>query len=584
MTSAQEITTTALAELDETIASRLHEWHVPGLALAVVKDGETIFTRGYGKRNLTNGDEVTPQTSFALGSGSKAFTAATVAMLVDEGKLNWDTPVQQYIPTFKLYDQFASEHITVRDLLLHNSGLPRHDLSWYRSDYTRKEMIERLRYLEPSKDFRSTWQYQNLMYATAGYLVECISGLSWEAFVEQHIFKPLGMHNSYMNDTDARAGNGNYSLPYHSTGEEIKEIPFYSYWQAMAPAGSIHTCAEDMSKWLLFHLNNGKVGEKQLISEAQMAQLHSPQMSGVDRELTNLTPTLHPELFYSSYAMGWIVTSLRGNVLLHHGGSIDGFHSLTAFLPGKNVGVVALTNTASNMLETVTVHHILDLLLGVEPTDWHNRYLKIYQGLVETMQKVGADAQAERVPDTQPSHALAAYTGTFEHGGYGTTRIELDGEQFTFHFNNMKLPMEHYHYDTFLISFPRTLAKIKVTFTTNARGDIESFAVPFQANVSDIVFKRVASQMLFESSYLTQFTGEYEIVMGEQTIVVSVVLQGEALILNAPNQGNVELEPYKTNEFRAKIAPSQILSFVYNAEGQVSHVRLPGGISATRKA
>lgn len=583
MTQSPEIST-VFAGLDETIDSWLNVWQVPGLALAVVKDGEVIFTRGYGKRNLTSGDATTPQTIFALGSGTKAFTAATVAMLVDEGKLNWDTPVRQYLPTFKLYDQFTSERITVRDLLLHNSGLPRHDLSWYRSDYTRQDMIERLRYLEPCKDFRSTWQYQNLMYATAGYLVECVSGLRWEDFVQQRIFKPLGMNNSYMDDTSARAGSSNYSQPYHAKDDEIKEIPFYSHWQAMAPAGSIHTCAEDMSKWLLFHLNNGKVGEQQLISEAQMAQLHSPQMSGVDRELTTLTPKLHPELFYSSYAMGWIVTSLRGNILLHHGGSIDGFHSLTAFLPEKNLGVVALTNTASNMLETVTVYHILDVLLGVEPADWHERHFKIYQGLVDTMKKASAEAHTERVPNTQPSHDLAAYTGSFEHGGYGSVRIELAEEQLTLHYNNMKLPMEHLHYDVFLISFPRTIASFKVTFTTNSRGDIESLAIPFQANVSDIVFKRTANQTLFERSYLEQFVGEYEIGIGERMLVVSTLLQGGTLILNAPNQAGVELEPYKTNEFRIKIAPSQIISFVCNDEGLISHVRLPGGISATRKA
>lgn len=583
MTQSQEIAS-IFTGLDETIHAWMNDWKVPGLAVAVVKDGEMIFTHGYGKRNLTSGDAATPQTIFALGSGTKAFTAASVAMLVDEGKLNWDTPVHHYVPTFKLYDSFASEHITVRDLLLHNSGLPRHDLSWYRSDYTRQDMIERLRYLEPSKDFRSTWQYQNLMYATAGYLVECVSGIRWEEFVKERIFKPLGMHHSYPDDTSARAESSNYSQPYHARNDEIKEIPFYSHWQAMAPAGSIHTCAEDMSKWLLFHLNNGKVGEQQLISTAQMTQLHSPQMAGVERELTNLTPTSHPEFFYSSYAMGWIVTALRGNILLHHGGSIDGFHSLTAFLPGKNAGVVVLTNTGTNMLETVIVYHILDLLLGVEPADWHERHLKIYQGLVDTMKKASAEAQTERVPNTRPSHDLAAYAGTFEHGGYGKVRIDLDGEQLTLHYNNMKLPMEHLHYDVFLISFPRTIASFKVTFTTNSRGDIESLAIPFQANVSDIVFKRVVSQALSERSYLEQFVGDYIIEMGENTLVVSTVLQGEALILNAPNQAGVELEPYKKNEFRAKIAPSQIISFVVTDEGHITHVRLPGGISATRKA
>src|SRR5207245_146376 len=237
------------------------------------------------------------------------------AMLVEEGKLRWDTPVNHYMPAFKLFDAFASERLTARDLLIHNSGLPRHDLSWYRSDCTREELVRRLRYLEPSKDFRSTWQYQNMMYATAGYLVECVSGLSWEDFVQQRIFAPLGMIRSYINDTSARVQTSDYSLPYHARENEIKQIPFYSRWQRLAPAGSIHTCVEDMSKWLLFHLNKGKVHETRLISEEQMVQLHQPQMAGVDRELPGMDPQLLPELFYSSYAMGWIVTALRGNTM-----------------------------------------------------------------------------------------------------------------------------------------------------------------------------------------------------------------------------------------------------------------------------
>ncbi len=307
MTQTEETTTTLFAGIDDTVASWLSAWKVPGLALAVVKDGEMVFARGFGKRDLTGGEAVTPQTIFAIGSSSKAFTAASLAMLVDEGKLNWDRPVREYIPFFKLYDTVASERITPRDLLIHNSGLPRHDLAWYRSSRSRKELVEGLRYLEPSKDFRSTWQYQNMMYATAGYLVECVSGLSWEDFVQQRIFAPLGMSNSYVNDTSAREHTTNYSLPYREKDGEIQQIPFYSHWQALGPAGSIHSNVEDLCKWLLLHLNKGKVGDRQLISEGQMTQLHSPQMAGVDRELITLDPKKLPEI--SIVAMLWAGSS-----------------------------------------------------------------------------------------------------------------------------------------------------------------------------------------------------------------------------------------------------------------------------------
>lgn len=583
MTQTEEFSPTAFAGIDDYIAGLLNAWKVPGMALAAVKDGKLIFAQGFGKRNLTTGAAATPQTVFAIGSSSKAFTAATLAMLVDEGKLSWDVPVRTYLPTFKLYDTVASERITPRDLLIHSSGLPRHDMVWYRSNKSRKELVTGLQYLEPSKDFRSTWQYQNMMYATAGYLVECVSGLSWESFVQQRIFEPLGMTNSYMNDTSAREHASDYSQPHREKDGEIKEIPFYSHWQALGPAGSIHSSVEDISKWLLFHLNRGKVGEQQLISEEQMIQLHSPQMAGVERELITLAPQQFPELFYSSYALGWIVTAYRGNTLLHHGGSIAGFHALVAFMPNKNLGVVALTNTHTSMLETVAVYHALDLLLGVEPADWHDRHFKIHQGLVEAAKKGREEVKANHVPDTQPSHDLAAYTGTFTHNGYGNVEIELQGEHLTLRYNEMKAALEHFHYDSFTFTAAAFDLDFKVTFTTNARGDIESLAIPLEARVSDIVFKRIANKALYERSYLTQFAGEYEITLGETALTVNVVLQGDTLIATTPGQSPTELEPYKEHEFRLKRAPSQVITFVRDTAGQVSQVRLPGGIIARRK-
>ena len=583
MTQTEEFAASAFAGIDDYITPLLSEWKVPGMALAAVKDGEVAFARGFGKRNLTTGEEATSQTIFAIGSSSKAFTAATLALLVDEGKLNWDVPVREYLPTFKLYDKMASERITPRDLLIHNSGLPRHDLVWYRSSKSRKELVAGLQYLEPSKDFRSTWQYQNMMYATAGYLVERISGQRWENFVQRRIFEPLGMKNSYMNDTGAREHSTDYSLPYREKDGEIKEIPFYSHWQALAPAGSIHSNVEDISKWLMLHLNKGKVGERQLISEGQMLQLHSPQMAGVERELITLDPTQFPELFYSSYAMGWIVTSYRGHTLLHHGGSINGFHALVAFMPHKNIGVVALTNTSTSMLETIAVYHALDLLLEAEPADWHKRYFEIYQGLVDAAKKGRENMHADRVLDTRPSHDLAAYVGTFEHAGYGKVVVGLKDEQLTLQYNDMDASLEHFHYDSFTFSSAFDL-DFKVTFASNARGDIESLAIPFEAKVSDIVFKRVANRALYEGTYLAQFAGEYEIMLGEQALAVSVVLQGETLIANAPGQPGAELDPYKENAFRVKSTPSQIITFVRGTEGQMSEAHLPGGIIAKRKA
>ena len=314
-----------------------------------------------------------------------------------------------------------------------------------------------------------------------------------------------------------------------------------------------------------------------------MTQVHTPHMAGVDRELITLDPRQFPELFYTSYALGWFVTSYRGHTLLHHGGSIDGFHALVTFLPRENLGVVTLTNTDTNMLEVVATYQALDRLLGVEPADWHERYFKIYQGLVDATKQAKEAAHADRIPATSLSHALDAYAGTFEHAGYGKVEIERQAEQLTLSYHAFTGSLDHFHYDSFLFTAEEFDADFKITFSTNARGDVDSLAFPLEEKVAPIVFKRVASQKLAEKSYLEQFVGDYELKMGERELVVGVSLQGEALVANIPGQSD-ELEPYKENEFRLKSAPAQIITFICGADGQVSEAHLPGGVIAKRKA
>ena len=240
----------ALAGLDEFVAGAMKDWKVPGVAVAVVKDGQVILSKGYGTRDADKQLPVTPKTLFAIGSITKSFTVTALGMLADDGKLDWDKPVREYLPEFRLYDQVASDHMTPRDLVTPRSGLPRHDALWYNSTFTRREMIERLRYLEPSKDFRSTWQYNNLMFLTAGYLAGQLAGTSWEELVRARIFGPLGMTGSNFSVTDSQK-SPDFAQPYATVKEETKKIPFRGI-DEMAPAGSINSNIEDMTRYLLF--------------------------------------------------------------------------------------------------------------------------------------------------------------------------------------------------------------------------------------------------------------------------------------------------------------------------------------------
>src|SRR4030043_709070 len=240
----------------EQVSSLQTDWKVPGLAVSIVKDGKIIFAEGFGYRDVEQKLKVTPHTVFAIGSCTKAFTATAMGMLVDEGKVGWDKPVRDYLPAFNLQDVVASERMTPRDLLCHRSGLPRHDAMWYGSALSREEIFSRLQYLEPSKDFRTVWQYQNLMFMTAGYLVGEMAGMRWEAFIQKRIFEPLEMKESNFSVNDSQKAP-DFALPYQEKNAKVEPVPFRNL-DAIGPAGSINSNVLAMANWIRMNLNKGK--------------------------------------------------------------------------------------------------------------------------------------------------------------------------------------------------------------------------------------------------------------------------------------------------------------------------------------
>ncbi|HZM85412.1 MAG TPA: serine hydrolase domain-containing protein, partial [Blastocatellia bacterium] len=324
--------------LDGFVEQVMKDWHVPGLAVAIVKDGKVVYAKGFGYRDVKKGLKVSPDTLFAIGSCSKAFTATSLAILSGEGKLDWDKSVRDYLPDFRLQDAYATAQLRPRDLVTHQSGLPRHDLVWYGSTLSRKEIYDRLRYLEPSRPLHARYQYNNLMFMTAGVLIERISGSTWEEFVRRRLLDPLGMKTSNFSVNDSQK-TSDFSLPYQEENGQVKEIPFRNI-DAIGPAGSINSSVNEMTRWLFLQLGKGKFDGRQIIPEKNLAETHTPQIvAGGDLK--------YDESFYSSYAMGWAVTSYRGHPALAHSGGIDGFTSAVRFLPKDQLGVVVLTNSSS---------------------------------------------------------------------------------------------------------------------------------------------------------------------------------------------------------------------------------------------
>jgi CubicO group peptidase (beta-lactamase class C family) len=452
-----------------------------------------LLSQGFGKRNLSDNLDVTPRTLFPIGSSSKAFTTAAIAMLVEEGKLEWDKPIRDYLPTFKLYDHFATERITVRDFLCHRSGLPRHEFLWYGSNMTRKEMVERLAYLEPNVDFRARYQYNNLMYATAGYLIEVLTGQTWEEFVATRIFKPLGMNTSNT-ATETTLKTDDYALPYEEKKDKIEEVPFYSNFQALGPAGSISTNLEDIEHWLRFQLSEGKHGETQLLGTEYLTETHTPQIVVPTGQTVPLSK--HAEIVNSNYGLGWAVVSYRGHCMVEHGGSIDGFMAEIVLLPDEQIAVAVFTNRGSTLAPYSIAFTACDRLLGTEKTDWNGSLQKEYADLkAQAEQQYEEMQKAEpRIPGTNPSHALDAYCGRYENPGYGIVTVSQVADSLQFTYNNIPSSLTHVHYDIFELNLERFEFKTRVSFVTAEKGDIESLTVKLEPTVKALVFTRIAEK------------------------------------------------------------------------------------------
>ncbi len=477
------------------VAEIMQEWQVPGIGVGIVKDDALVYAEGFGYRDVENQLPVTPETLFAIGSSTKAFTATSAGIMVDDGKLDWTTPIRKWMPTFEMKDRFATERMNLADLLCHRSGLPRHDLMWYNNNTaSREQIIDRLKYLEPTKDFRTFMQYQNLMYMTAGYLAGLANGTTWEALVQERIFKPLEMTHSNFS-VDLMQQSDNYSLPYGIPDFKAnvrEQVPFCNI-DTVGPAGSINSNVVDMANWLIMNLNGGKFHDQQVISEASLLENHSAQMPIIPA--ATMIPPLetHPETGQASYGFGWFINQYRGQRWVHHGGSIDGFDTLVSMLPKKKIGIVVFSNLGGRMASNIIVANIQDRLLGLEPLDWNTVWREFFDQIIGGVDQANAKLEESRVPDTQPSHPLGDYAGEYEHPAYGTLTIDYSDEGLVASYNQQAMPLQHHHYDMFLAKPKLLPVFLPATFTLSMDGSVSAVAIPLESSVAPIEFVRKPS-------------------------------------------------------------------------------------------
>lgn len=559
-----------LVGFDDYVNKALKDWEVPGMAIAIVKDDKLLLAKGYGVRKLGEPTPVDERTLFAIGSASKAFTAASIAMLVDEGKMKWDEPATKYLPGFQLFDPYVTRELTVRDMLSHRSGLERGDLLWYGTEYDRDEVLRRVRFLKPSWSLRSRFGYQNIMYLAAGQAVNTASGKNWDEFVRQRIFTPLGMSSSSTSITALKT-EANVASPHAKFDDKVQPISWRKI-DNIGPAGSINSNATDMAQWVRLHLNQGTFKNERILSSGAVKEMHMPQTV---MRLEGLSEKIHSETHFMTYGLGWFLQDYRGRKIVHHGGNIDGMSALVAMIPQEKLGVVILTNMNGTSVPTAIMYRVFDAFLQAPQKDWSAELLKIVKSAQEQAATVEKKLEADRVKGTNPSLALAKYAGNYTNEMYGDAKVkEQNGKLVVDYSPAMSGELEHWHFDTFRAALrERHLGKAFVTFALNSSGKVDEmkFNIP---NAADIAFKRapekaeeVASVAMSEEE-LKKYMGKYE--SKTPPIEISIEMLGGKLKGVIPGQPVGSLVPVGANRFKVVVegVPVEIFAEFQMADGR----------------
>ncbi|MEM8528677.1 MAG: serine hydrolase [Bacteroidota bacterium] len=529
---------TALENYKMLVDSLMQELKVAGMGVGIVKGGKVILAEGFGYRDYENKVQADANTIFAIGSSSKAFTTMGLGLLADDDQLDWNKPIIEYLPDFRLMDDFATQEMTATDLVTHQSGLPRHDIMWYATDFDRQDLYKRLRYLEPTKSFRTTFQYQNLMYMTAGVLIEELSGTTWEAFTQKEIFQPLGMKRSNLSVDDTQKQE-NYALPYRVKDEAITKMDFRNI-DAIGPAGSINSTVNDMLKWVQLHLDLGKFEGKELVSETTVKKMHTPHktMIGSGTGDANFGP--------SSYGLGWFISNYGDTYFVQHGGNIDGFSALVVLLPKEDIGMVFLSNQNGSRVPGLSARYAMDMLLEKDAVDWYKPAMD--NGEEEKEEEESEEETAKRTEGTSPHHELKAYAGMYENEGYGKVEITQDGDQLKAKYYEFEMPMQHWHFETFEGEVEELGYKMKFTFQTDFNGQIVSVAAPFEPATKEIVFKKLPPDLMSDPEFLGKLVGDYEL----SGMTAKVQLKGKILTVTIPGQPPYTLVPQQGKTFALK--------------------------------
>ena len=554
-----------LQGFDAYMEQTLKDWNTPGVGVGIVVGDKLVFAKGYGYRDYEKKLPFTSKTMQPIASNSKLFTAVAAGMLVEEGKLTWDKPVRESVPTIQFYNDQLNSNVTLRDMLSHRTGVTRHDLIWFKSPFTRKELFDRLKYLEPQEPMRETFLYNNLMFAAVGQIIEIKSGKKWEDFVRERIFTPLGMGTTCYTIADMLK-QPDFGVPFREKRDsfELYKIPYYEDTEGVAPAGAIISNIDELSHWLMALMNQGKYNGKQVLPANVLKATLQPAIA-----LPNAAGEAlgYWEILNSAYGMGRQTASYRGKLLTFHGGDLPGFHSQISFMPNDKIGVIVLVQTDhSAPLYNIISYNVYERLLGMDQTPWSPRQLQQRLANKKAATESRTKAGADRVPNTKPSHALGDYVAEYENPAYGILKIGQQGDQLQFGFHDFHFPMSHFHYDRFDTPDDEQYGKFSVNFRTNPQGDVDQAVISLDQ--AEVVFTRKPETL--DPKLMEKLAGTY---LTPSKVKFEVQYQpGAGLALVFPGGPPQKLIPVKGLQFRTAQFADIIFEFVLE-NGQVKGLK-----------
>ncbi len=566
----------------------LKERKAAGFAVAVIQKDKIIYAKGFGYRDYEKKIPATPNTQFAIGSCTKAFTSLLIGLLDKEAKIEYDKPVREYLPGLKFFNNEMNNQITVRDIMCHRTGLPRHDYSWYLfNTNSRDSMMQRIQFQEPTAAIRQKWQYNNFMFLLQGMIAEKMSGKSWEQNIKEKIFTPLGMNSSTLTIKDLEK-SAEPSLGYYLYKDSlIKKLDYYDI-NAMSPAGSINSSVNEMAKWVIMWINGGKYNGKEIFPSPYLKEAMSSQMI-IGAALPEKEK---PDIHFANYGFGWFMASYRGHYRVEHGGNIDGFSASTSFFPSDSIGIIVLTNQNGSAIPSIVRNTIADRLLKEKPIDWLGE-----RNAADAKAKVAAKeaegkAESNKKTGTKPSHNLKDYEGLYNHPGYGTMEVAVLNDSIFMLVPGKKIWLRHFHYDvfeTFEADKKEGIdtsekSSLNIRFEINEAGEINSVYMELEAGLKPFEFIRKPKPKEITKEELKKFEGEYELAPG---MIAKIYIKGEkTLYAFIEGQPEYELVATDKNKFVMKILSGYSLLFDENDKGEItalSFIQPNGTFKATKK-